>query len=540
MKLLNFRFFLLFSLFAATLMVMSCKDDDDPIAEPIALQNTAVSGISPGRVVINEANGVKIHTYLSDDAAAANATHIIESDNSLVIIDAQFLKVYSDAARNYANSLNKPISRLIITHAHPDHFFGHSMSFANVPTYALQNVANIIAAAAPQMIINQKPTFGDQIPDAVLPITNYLTAGQSEVIDGITYQYESVQNAEAEDELIIKLPDLQTMIVGDLIYSDVHLWLGMGQFDNWINALNTKVKNQGDYQIVLAGHGLPNTFDEVDDNIAYLQDAKAKFGTADMNAQAFKDYLLGKYTTTERGAAIIIDLYLDFLFPADPSNDVLEIPVRVVPDENTWWNALTDLNTLLSGEPAIVHSREFKSIVSVAPYDPATGQPYQNVFFGLGQYDSYAAYAALLTKYSSGTPPTELLTYFGTNTNLTPESVLVQPYRNTTALDIKNMVQPGQVLEIAIRDVSAYADFNDFDTKRAAFVDLLSQQDGFLQEFEYRSADGKYYVGMSLYESPEKFYGIASNPAVMQSAEAGALFATYPPMINQFGVPYAQ
>lgn len=540
MKLLNFRFFSLFSLFAATLMVISCKDDDDPIAEPIALQNTAVSGISPGRVVINEANGVKIHTYVSDDAAAANATHIIESDNSLVIIDAQFLKIYSDAARNYANSLNKPISRLIITHAHPDHFFGHSMSFANVPTYALQNVANIIATDAPQMIINQKPTFGDQIPDAVLPITNYLTAGQSEVIDGITYQYESVQNAEAEDELIIKLPDLQTMIVGDLIYSDVHLWLGMGQFDNWINALNTKVKNQGDYQIVLAGHGLPNTFDEVDDNIAYLQDAKAKFGTADMNAQAFKDYLLGKYTATERGASIIIDLYLDFLFPADPSNDVLEIPVRVVPDENTWWNALTDLNTLLSGEPAIVHSREFKSIASVAPYDPATGQPYQNVFFGLGQYDSYAAYTALLTKYGSGTPPTELLSYFGTNTNLTPESVLVQPYRNTATLDIKNMVQPGQVLEIAIRDVSAYADFNDFDTKRAAFVDLLSQQDGFLQEFEYRSADGKYYVGMSLYESPEKFYGIASNPAVMQSAEAGALFATYPPMINQFGVPYAQ
>ena len=86
--------------------------------------------------------------------------------------------------------------------------------------------------------------------------------------------------------------------------------------------------------------------------------------------------------------------------------------------------------------------------------------------------------------------------------------------------------------------VMPFSNFNDFDAKRAAFVNLLKKQDGFVKELEYRSADGKHYVGMTIYENAQKFQAIGINPAVMQSAEAGALFSAYPPMVNQFGLAY--
>ena len=222
----------------------------------------------------------------------------------------------------------------------------------------------------------------------------------------------------------------------------------------------------------------------------------------------------------------------------DKTDDVLEIPVRQVPVESTWYNALTTMNQNLASEKGIIATREFKSIFSVAPYNSATGQPYDKVFFGLSQYENKADYDAIVAKYTTGTPPSWLTNYFTTNTPLTQNSILVKKYRNTPNIDVKNFLSAGQVLEIAIRDVSGFSNFNDFDTKRAAFVDLLKQQDGFVKELEYRSEDGKYYVGMTIYENIQKFQTIATNPAVMQSAVAGALFSSYPPDVNQFGLAY--
>lgn len=265
-----------------------------------------------GSVVVNEVAGVRVHTYVSDMAAAANATHIIETQRSVVVIDPQFLRQYSTAARRYVDSLGKPIDRVIITHAHPDHFFGWAMSFSDVPAYALEGVARIMAAAGPQMIANQKPMFGPAIPDAMPAVQGRIIPGTRETIDGLVYEYSRVVDAESEEQLLIRLPALRALVVGDLVYSDVHLWLGMGQFDNWIAALEKHVKASPGVEWLLPGHGLPNGLAEADDQIAYLRDAKAKFQEPGITAKAFKDHLLAKHPSL--GSPVIIDLYLKFLF----------------------------------------------------------------------------------------------------------------------------------------------------------------------------------------------------------------------------------
>ena len=216
---------------------------------------------------------------------------------------------------------------------------------------------------------------------------------------------------------------------------------------------------------------------------------------------------------------------------ATPDDDVMELAIRAVPDQDAWKAAAGPFGALLSAEKGIIASAEFMSIMGFAPVD-AQGQPVQNVFVGMLQIDDEATHQALMSRYFGADRPAEVTAYLGTIKNIADAGKL-RPFRDTPAIDVANMVQPGQVLEIAVRDISGL-DFDAFDTKREAFVKVLTAQPGVVREYEYRSIDGKYHVGMTLYESSAAVQAIFANPAVSQGAEFGALMGEFPPTVSQF------
>lgn len=71
---------------------------------------SATSLKNGGRVFVYDIGNenAKIHTYMSPYKALANATHIIELQDSLVIVDMQFVKTFADEFKAYAKSLDKP------------------------------------------------------------------------------------------------------------------------------------------------------------------------------------------------------------------------------------------------------------------------------------------------------------------------------------------------------------------------------------------------------------------------------------------------
>lgn len=261
-------------------------------------------------IVVKDYQGVKIHTFVAPYAYAANATHIIETANELVLIDTQFIAPLAHGFKAYADSLGKPINRIFISHGHPDHYFGLALAFANEKAYSLEGINQIVGEWGPQMIKNQKPMFGDLIPDAVVVPQYSVKPNTTETIDGLVYEYEVVEGAESEAQLIIKLPELGVVIAQDLVYSGVHLWLGMGFFDKWKEELK-KLAATEDYDYVLAGHGLPCTKDEVMNNYYYIQTAQQIFEQK-QGKDAYKEGLLKAYP--HRESPMMFDLYLGFLF----------------------------------------------------------------------------------------------------------------------------------------------------------------------------------------------------------------------------------
>lgn len=234
---------------------------------------------------------------------------LIETDNSLVVVDTQFLLPSAADFRAYADELGKPIDRVFITHAHPDQFLG-SEAFADVPVFALDEVAASISTNGDAEVAEKQ---GDQGPEAIAStyvVPRVVEPGTIEV-DGVAFELTEVLDAEAEMQLVIRVPDAGVVATGDIVYSGVHLILA-GPADNWTVALESLAADADMCPVVLPGHGVPSDPSVYDANTAWLAAAGQLLGTVD-SAEDFKQGLVDAFP--ELGMTAAIDFVTPFLFP---------------------------------------------------------------------------------------------------------------------------------------------------------------------------------------------------------------------------------
>jgi glyoxylase-like metal-dependent hydrolase (beta-lactamase superfamily II) len=259
-------------------------------------------------MVVKQTGDVRIHTFVASFAYEniANATHIIETKNQLVLVDGQFLVPYARAFRDYADSLGKPIERLYISHRHPDHWFGLGAAFSDIPSYALAETRNFIKEHG-EASRSDHWKLGDLVTDRVVVPENIVGPGD-EKIDGLKYTFDLVTDTETDFHLTIKLPDIGVYFTQDLIYSGTHLYLTQ-DMEHWIRVLQEMLVT--DYELFMPGHGLPADKNEVARNIEYLSAARQAIGNG-LAGGAFQDFMLQRYP--ERRCPGIFDIYMPRLF----------------------------------------------------------------------------------------------------------------------------------------------------------------------------------------------------------------------------------
>ncbi|MEV4509069.1 MBL fold metallo-hydrolase [Dactylosporangium sp. NPDC049525] len=262
----------------------------------------------PIRMIAKRAGDVRVHTFVAsfEYDNIANATHIIESRNSLVLVDGQFLVPYARQFRDYADSLGKPIDRVYLSHRHPDHWFGLGAAFGDVPIHALSETATFLREHGEDSR-NDHWKLGSLAPDKVVVPQEIVKPGE-DIIDGVRYLFEEVTDTEIDVLLAIKLPDLGVQFVQDLVYSGTHLYL-TSHLGKWMRVLEDMLLS--DYEVFMPGHGLPADKNEVARNIEYLAAAGQAIANGLTN-KAFKDFMLRRYP--ERKCPGIFDIYLPRLF----------------------------------------------------------------------------------------------------------------------------------------------------------------------------------------------------------------------------------
>lgn len=269
-----------------------------------------------GQVSILKSGPATIHSFMAPADGDMVCSQVIETESRSIIVDAQLLLPYATALRAYVERLGKPIDRVVISHAHPDHWCGLQV-FADLPIYAMPTTQYVIATYGQGMMDYKRSTMGDRAAllaeKLVLP-SNHLEEGNQQ-IDGLEMVYRRIVDAEAPEIAVIELPQLSTLVAQDLVYNRVYPAVGdknqQGQylFDGWIAALrDLQSKN---YQWILPGHGEPCDPSVIPGVIEYIQYTKQLFESG-VKPEEFKTRVLERYPDLR--APELLDFTLVYLY----------------------------------------------------------------------------------------------------------------------------------------------------------------------------------------------------------------------------------
>ncbi|MEO9650440.1 MAG: MBL fold metallo-hydrolase [Roseobacter sp.] len=264
-----------------------------------------------GEVTIADFGDVKIHSYQSPDLTGCVTTHVIETPERLVFVDGQRSVIYGQEIRNYAEKTGKPVDRMIISHLHPDHWFG-AYQFRDVPIYSFVETQSEIEQLGDFFIEISIDSLGEHVPPTKVVPTNLIEHGAIEVIDGVTFEFRHVTDAESDNMMTIYLPDQKVLIAQDMLYNNCHLFCGHGNFDGWKAGL-IEMQNDTSFDLVLPGHGpTAGSRQAVDNALLYLDHTQAAYEKA-ATGEELKTAILDRYPSYL--AAGLVDIQNLFLFP---------------------------------------------------------------------------------------------------------------------------------------------------------------------------------------------------------------------------------
>ena len=255
-----------------------------------------------GTITVTRGTTAIVHTYTAPNEGTFVTTHIIELAGELIVIDAQYMLPFAREAAKYARDLNKPITRLYVSHIHPDHFFGAGEFGTGVTVYALPEIKDLIERNGDQQIADGRSQLGNLVPEQATKPREVVEPGD-EIIGGVRFEFRRVENAESSSSLTIGLPDDDILIAQDLLFNNVHLWIAERHFDGW--AANVKHYQQLPYQQLLPGHGRPGGRELYDRVLEYLTFAESALEKAS-DGEQLKKTLVERFPHYE--GVILIDL----------------------------------------------------------------------------------------------------------------------------------------------------------------------------------------------------------------------------------------
>ncbi|MEM7159658.1 MAG: MBL fold metallo-hydrolase [Myxococcota bacterium] len=263
-------------------------------------------------VWVYELDGARIHSFMAPFEMFANTTHIIETSTGVVVVDPQLTVSAAGDARAYVDSIGKPIERLIVSHAHPDHYLGVAAAWEDVPVFALQSTIDEILSTGEETRKAREAMFPEGwVADHVTPPARSLQLGAA-TIGGVDFVFERYIQAEHPEQLVVRLPEYDVTVAQDLVYTVVHpIITDREAIPSWISHVDEMLAT-GDTAIVLPGHGSPTDASGLTAMKDYLAAAQTQLAKSP-DSEAFKSEMTKAFP--DRQGPEFLDFSVFFLFP---------------------------------------------------------------------------------------------------------------------------------------------------------------------------------------------------------------------------------
>jgi len=191
----------------------------------------------------------------SDDQFWTNSI-IIEGTHEVMLVDAQLTKTNAEKVLQEIKATKKPLSIIYITHEHADHFLGLEVFKEAYPTariLANSHVVDRINKVYQEKIDKWKGILGSGATSHTVAISKY----DDNFIGFENSKIEILRNlqGDTDENTMLWLPGQKTLIAGDVLFNDMHLYTAetdMAARKRWLNSLR-KVRELKP-ALVIPGH----------------------------------------------------------------------------------------------------------------------------------------------------------------------------------------------------------------------------------------------------------------------------------------------
>jgi hypothetical protein len=137
-------------------------------------------------------------------------------------------------------------------------------------TYATAGTINGIRETAETKRAYWTPIIGSNYPQRFAIPDLSVRDGEHLSIDGIELVVDDFGPTECSDNTAIELPQIEAVIISDLVYNRVHPWLAEGRFDLWLKALAKANRCFAWAKVLYAGHGAAGSPAIINEQAAYI------------------------------------------------------------------------------------------------------------------------------------------------------------------------------------------------------------------------------------------------------------------------------
>jgi glyoxylase-like metal-dependent hydrolase (beta-lactamase superfamily II) len=255
----------------SALLLVACAD-----------AQTTTSAASASVIAPDSAHALQ--TFTSDANGFDTHSFWLDTGREVVVFDAQFTEAYANQVIGDIRAKTaSPIRWVVVTHPNPDKFNG-AIAFQKIGAKVIASEAT--AGAIPGVHAYKKGYFvnvAHAFTDATYPAEAKIDVtfrGDYELpLEGTTKVrlHELKHAGVSSTQTVAFVPQLDALVVGDLVHHDAHAWLEGGIVDgkpapdlgSWALALD-ELRAYG-HATVYGGRGEPAKLDEaVSDEKAYL------------------------------------------------------------------------------------------------------------------------------------------------------------------------------------------------------------------------------------------------------------------------------